>query len=141
MQRILVGYDGTDESIRALEFAAHLLFDGSASTQLPEFHLAYILEEPRGISDPVPDEVMESLHRTGEEILSNGSRVVKKQFGKSLTHLDFGSPPEKLLEIAERLHPDLIVIGIRRHTTSEKILGSVSSLLLKTRKYAVLVVP
>jgi len=141
LQKILVGYDGTEESVRSLEFATKLLFDGSTPTQLPEFHLAYVLEEPRGISDPVPDEVMESLRRTGEEILSNGARVIKKQFGKPFTHLELGSPPERLLEIAERLHPDLIVIGIRPHTTSEKVLGSVSALLFKSKKYAVLGVP
>jgi nucleotide-binding universal stress UspA family protein len=141
LQKILVGYDGTEESIRSLEFATQLLFEGSSPNQLPEFHLAYVLEKPRGISDPIPDEVMNSLRRTGEEILSSGAKVIKKQFGKPFTHLEFGSPPEKLLEIAEKLHPDLIVIGIRPHTTSEKVLGSVSALLFKTRKYRILGVP
>jgi nucleotide-binding universal stress UspA family protein len=141
LQTILVGYDGTEVSIRSLEFATQLLFDGSKHNQPPEFHLAYVLEKPRGISDPIPDEVMASLRRTGEEILSNGARVIRKQFAKPIMHLEFGSPPEKLLEIADLLHPDLIVIGIRSHTTSEKILGSVSALLFKTRKYRVLCVP
>ena len=58
-----------------------------------------------------------------------------------MTHLDFGSPPEKLLELADKIIPDLVVIGIAKHPASERILGTVSSLFFRTRRYPVLGVP
>lgn len=139
LERVLVGYDGTEASDRALEVAIELLQD--VATQPIEFHLAYILEKPAGIADPVPDEVMDSLQKAGQGILSNGARIVKKRFGTSFTHLEFGSPPEKFLELANSLKPGIIVIGIAKHPASERILGTVSSLIFKTRKYPVLAVP
>ena len=139
LEKMLVGYDGTESSERALEFAIRLLEEGAPQTT--EIHLAYIVDKPAHVADPIPEEVMESLQRSGQHILSNGALIVKKLLETPFTHLEFGSPPEKLLELADKLKPDLIVIGIARHPASERILGTVSSLLFKSRKYPVLGVP
>jgi nucleotide-binding universal stress UspA family protein len=139
LEKILVGYDGTEQSERALEFAIKI--SQEIMTQTLEIHLAYVVEKPHGLADPVPEEAMESLQRTGQEVLSNGARIIKKRLETPVVHLEFGSPPEKLLELADKLKPDLIVIGIANHPTSERILGTVSSLLFKTRRYPVLGVP
>lgn len=140
MRKIFVGYDGTESSVRAMEFALRTLQEGDAPQSI-EVHLAYVVEKPHGIADPVPEEVVNSLRRAGEEILSNGARLVRKQLETPVTHLEFGSPPEKLLELADRIIPDLVVIGIAKHPASERILGTVSALFFKTRKYPVLGVP
>jgi len=52
-----------------------------------------------------------------------------------------GNPGEKLLELAERLKPDLVVLGTLRHSASERLLGTVSSYFLKSRAYPLLIVP
>ena len=140
MKKIFVGYDGTESSVRALEFALSTL-QGDGAPQSVEVHLAYVVEKLHGIADPVPEEVVDSLRRAGEEILSNGARLVRKQLENPVIHLEFGSPPEKLLELADRIIPDLVVIGIAKHHASERILGTVSALFFRTRRYAVLGVP
>ncbi|MHB8568199.1 MAG: universal stress protein [Nitrososphaerales archaeon] len=140
MQRILIGYDGAEPSVRELEFVIEILLGEATAPQSTKIHLAYILEEPAGLADPIPEEVMDSLRRTGEEILLSGARTVKEKFGKPFTHLESGPAPQKLLELAERLKPDLIVLGIAKHSTSEKMLGTVSA-PFKARKYPVLGVP
>ncbi len=139
MQKILVGYDGTDQAMRALEFAINLLQDNIPQSM--EIHLVYVVEKPRSVVDPVPDEVMTSLQKAATEILSNGARIVKKRLGNPVVHLEVGSPPQKILELADKLKPDLVVVGIANHPAVERILGTVSSLLFKTRRHAVLGVP
>ncbi len=139
LNRILLGYDGTEQSVRALEFVIGLLQEGAPKPT--EIHLAYIVEKPPGIADPMPEEAMNSLQKVGQDILLNGARIVKKAFESPFTHLEFGPPPEKLLELADKLKPNLIVIGIAKHPSSDRILGTISSLLFRSRKYPVLGVP
>lgn len=139
LERILVGYDGTEQSERALEFAIKI--SQEAMSQTLEIHLAFVVEKPHGAADPVPEEAMESLKRAGQDVLSNGARIVKKRLETPVVHLEFGSPPQKLLELADKLKPDLVVLGIAGHPASERILGTVSSLFFKTRRYPVLGVP
>ena len=139
IQKILVGYDGTEPSERALEFALSLV--ETTASESSEIHLVFVVDRPAGIPDPIPDEVIESLQRAGQDILSEGARTVKKKFETPSTHLEFGSPANKILEIADRLKPDLIVIGIAKHPASDRILGTVSSLLFKARRHPVLGIP
>jgi nucleotide-binding universal stress UspA family protein len=102
-RKILIGYDGTEQSVRALEFAIKLL--QQTEPEPTEFHLAYVVEKSASIADPVPEEVLDSLKKKGEEILSNGARIVRKLLETPLTHLEFGSAPQKLLDLADKLVP------------------------------------
>jgi nucleotide-binding universal stress UspA family protein len=136
IRRILVGYDGTPQSERALEFAL-----GISEQYEIEMHLVLVVQEPSGMADPIPDELIESLLSGGRETLSNAARLVKKQFGKPVMHLETGNPREKLLDLADQLKPDLIVVGMVKHSSSEKVLGTVSSYFIRSRKYPVLLVP
>lgn|SRR5487761_1449996 len=136
-RKFLIAYDGSEESVRALELAIELQEQKGPT----EFHLAYVVEKPIDIADPVPDELLESLKKEGDEILSNGARFVRKHLEIPYVHLEFGSPAHMLLELADRLQPDLVVLGIAKHPPSEKILGTVSSFFFNARKYPVLGVP
>ena len=100
-----------------------------------------MVQKPAGIPDPVPDEVLESIRRTGREELTNAERAVKKNLIDVAVHLEVGNPGEKLLELAERLKPDLVVLGTLKHSASERLLGTVSSYFLKSRAYPLLIVP
>jgi nucleotide-binding universal stress UspA family protein len=55
--------------------------------------------------------------------------------------LESGNPGEKLLELADRLKPDLVVLGTLQRSTSKKLLGPVSSSFLRVRRYPLLIVP
>jgi nucleotide-binding universal stress UspA family protein len=138
-RKFLIAYDGSEESFRALSFAIKLQQQSQGDAK--EFHIAYVVEKPVNIADPVPDELLDSLKKKGEEILSEGARFVRKQLEIPFVHLEFGSPPQKLLELADLIRPDLVVLGIAKHPPSEKILGTVSSFFFNDRRYAVLGVP
>jgi nucleotide-binding universal stress UspA family protein len=136
IQRILVGYDGREHSERALELAVGINDDYET-----EIHLAFIVNEPAGMADPIPDEVLASLEKKGLDSLSNAERLVRKQFRKPVIHLEIGSPVEKLLELADKLNPQLVVLGIAKHSSSESLIGTVSSQFLRSRRYPILLVP
>jgi nucleotide-binding universal stress UspA family protein len=135
-RRVLVGYDGSEEASRALEFAIGLAGEGSL-----EIHLAYVVQAPPGMFAPVLDEVMDSIRAAGEETLASGARHARNSLTKPITHLESGNPGDALLRLAESLKPDLVVLGATRHSMSERLLGTVSSTFLKARKYPLLVVP
>jgi nucleotide-binding universal stress UspA family protein len=136
IQRVLVGYDGTEHSERALQLAVRINDDYET-----EIHLAFIVNEPAGMADPIPDEVLDSLEKKGLDSLSNAERFVRKQFRKPVTHLEIGNPVEKLLELADKLNPQLVVLGIAKHSSSESLIGTVSSRFLRSRRYPILLVP
>lgn len=134
IQKILVGYDGTESSEHALEFSTDI-----AKQQNMELHIAFVVREPIGMADPIPDEVYQTLVNVGQKTLSNAIQQVKKQFVKYMTHLEDGDPGPKLLELADKIKPDLIALGIVRHSPSERVLGTVSSYL--SGRYPLLLVP
>lgn len=136
LQRILVGYDGSEHSERALQLAVGINDDYET-----EIHLAFIVNEPAGMADPIPDEVLDSLEKKGLDSLSNAERFVRKQFHKPVTHLEIGNPVEKLLDLADKLKPQLVVLGIAKHSSSESLIGTVSSHFLRSRRYPILLVP
>jgi nucleotide-binding universal stress UspA family protein len=136
LRRILVGYDGSEESERALKFA----LDNLEWTNV-EIHIAYVVQKPAGLLDPVPEEELAPLRKAGQDTLSNAARMVRQSLENPVTHLENGNPGEKLVELAGRLKPDLVVVGTIQHSTSEKLLGTVSSYFLKSRKYPLLIVP
>lgn len=136
LRSILVGYDGSEESSRALTFALDVIEKNDV-----DVHLVYVVQKPAGILDPVPEEEMAAMRTAGQNVLSNAARLVRNSIANPITHLEIGNPGEKLLELADRLKPDLVVVGTTKHTTSEKLLGKVSSLFLKSRKYPLLIVP
>jgi len=126
-----------EQSGRALEFA----LDIAKQTASPEIHVAYVIQKPARAPDPVSDEAIALLRRSGEESLQNAQRLVKKSLANAIIHLEIGDPGEQLLELANRVKPDLIVLGTLRHSATEKLLGTVSSHFLKTRQYPLLIVP
>jgi nucleotide-binding universal stress UspA family protein len=87
----LVGYNGSEQSERVLQRAISLNDDTDT-----EIHIALVVQEPSGMADPIPDEVLESLQKRGQESLLNACRLVRKSFLKPVTHIDIGNPAEKL---------------------------------------------
>ncbi len=137
MLKILVGYDGSEQAERALEFVLDIVAQNNEN----EIHLAYVVQKPAGIPDPVPDEVLDVLSNTGEETLLNAERQVRKSFSRPVRHLENGNPAQRLLELADKLKPDLVVLGSVQHSASERLLGTVSSSFLRSRRHPLLIVP
>ena len=136
MEKVLVGYDGLEHSEHALQFAIGINDDYET-----EIHIAIVVQEPTGMADPIPEELLESLQRRGQESLLNAERLVKKQFRKPVTHLKIGNPAEKLLELADKLKPQLVILGIVKRSSSESLIGTIPSSFLRSRRYPILLVP
>lgn len=136
MKKILVGYDGTEQSERGLQFAIAINDDYET-----EIHVAFVVHEPAGMADPIPDEVLESLQRRGRESLLIVDRFIRREFRKPITHLEIGNPAERLLALADKLRPQMVILGIAKHSSSESLIGTVSSYFLKSRRYPILLVP
>lgn len=137
MRKILVGYDGSDQAARALDFAISIAAQNGGA----EIHIAYVVSKPVGVPDPIPDEVMDSLKEVARQELLDTGRRVTKSLATPVLHLESGNPGEKLLELAESVKPDLVVLGTLKHSASERLLGTVSSFFLKSRKFPLLIVP
>jgi nucleotide-binding universal stress UspA family protein len=136
MKKVLVGYDGTEQSERGLQFAIAINEDYET-----EIHVAFVVHEPAGMADPIPDEVLESLQKRGRESLLIADRLIRREFRKPITHLEIGKPAERLLALADKLRPQMVILGIAKHSSSESLIGTVSSYFLKSRRYPILLVP
>lgn len=129
---ILAATDGSGHAERAVEMAAaiadlynaklilaHVLPD-IVNEHLPE-HLEKLVEFERL-------DIGEALNSIGQSILDRAQQEARKQGVKDIeTVLTTGSPAKEILEIAERLNVDFIVMGSRGRGDLEGLLmGSVS---------------
>jgi nucleotide-binding universal stress UspA family protein len=132
MRRILVGYDGSEPSRRALEYAAALA-DGDAvlvASVAPSLAGPPFASQP----DPIAQEDHARLLKEAEEIISRHDVQVR-------TIEPIGDPAEALIRTAEAEGSDLIIVGTYGRTAFERFLvGSVSTRLTRDAPCDVLVV-
>ena len=116
-RRIVVGYDGSDASRRALDAAADLVGYGSTLSVVT-------------VSD---DEV--GSWATGDA----RARLLRRQV-EAHYHEATGAAAEQLVEKATELGADLVVVGRRSRRPLRALLGSVSSRVVRRAHCDVLVV-
>ena len=121
-QNVVVGYDGSDSARRALDRAADLV-DGYGSTLAV---VSVAARDARGQAESLIGEARERLH----------ARQVTARYVEPV-----GDPAEMLVEAADDLGADLLVVGRRDHNALQRlVLGSVSSQVLRRAGCDVLVV-
>jgi nucleotide-binding universal stress UspA family protein len=113
-RRIIVGYDGSDASTRALDVAADLVGYGST--------LDVVTVRMSEFDDSTEADARERLRE----------RLVEAGY-----HEANGEPAKQLVKKAHELRADLLVIGRR---SGSKLLGSVSSKVVRRAHCDVLVV-
>jgi len=128
LSKILVAVDGSESAEKALEYAVQLAKKHKAKVTLLNVGESKIFglkpEVARGI---------------GESILSDAAAKVKGL--KLNTKLEFGNPPETIIEVAEKRNYDLIVVGSRGLSSVKRFfLGSVSDDVSHHAKCSVLIV-
>jgi len=138
-RRVLVGFDGSPEALNALEKAV-----GLAKALGAEVYVVTVVPTPNTVLGPMmtPETLDYSpLVKTAEEVLE---KIVKERSGKGVSisyEVRLGDPASALLEAAEEIGADLIVLGRRRLSGLERIaLGSVSSKIVNHSHVDVLVV-
>ena len=141
--RIMVAFDGSKDSVKAVQLAASL--SSKFSTELEVVHVfaspAIGFSAASGM--PIPDysDMEEAAKDAGQKILSRGLQVASDAGAKAKGELmEASSVVEALVEHAAKENIDLIVVGTRGMTGFKKlILGSVSSGLISHAHCPVLV--
>ena len=118
MKKIVLAYDDSDASQRALERAVQLA--NAFGSELIVTSVAPVLANvPRsaGPIDPTepPEKHMQELHRAREYLEREG-------VGAELQPA-VGDPADTIVEVAERAGADLIVVGSRELNFFERMLG------------------
>ena len=136
MKTIVLGYDGTDASARALErtgeiakaFGSSVIVTSVAGTMGGAVHAG-------GAGDPTdpPDE--------HEQLLDDATKQLSERGIQAESVLALGHPAEAIVELAEQRSADLIVVGTREPGFWERLLGhSVSASVQRHARCDVLIV-
>lgn len=128
VKRILVGYDGSKESHKALEMAKMIArLDGETEVNLLsviKFQMPYQMYAAPRLLDQ--DNLVNKLEEKANEVLDG----IKKEWclpNPIYSHVIEGNPVEEILTFAKSNEIDLIVIGNRGlGSVKEFLLGSVS---------------
>ncbi|NOZ58074.1 MAG: universal stress protein [Euryarchaeota archaeon] len=150
MERILVAFDGSDSSVRALNQGAKI-----AERMGAELSLVYVVNlgdiyYQELLGKPEFTEVLESLKREGkifDDFLAESGRKVLETAKSCLEGsvqvtreiVKIGHPAEEIINAAKEVNADLIVLGphSKRRTL---LMGSVSKEVVERAPCSVLVV-
>ncbi|MBW9141292.1 MAG: universal stress protein [Candidatus Aramenus sp.] len=136
---ILVAYDGSDNSKRALNVAIELASKYSAKLDVVEVVDSTIFAGA-GIA-PVPGEVIESVYNKAKSDVEEAKKQAASKGVNAEGVVLEGEPAGAILDYATKNKVDLIVTGSRGLSTFKRILlGSVSTRIVQEAKIPVLVV-
>jgi nucleotide-binding universal stress UspA family protein len=140
---ILVPFDGSEAAERALTWAT-----GVARAQHIPIHLLAVVEWSYfGVQNPMELAQAQSEHiadvqRLRNQVLAPRAEQLRASGIDVELTVEPGPVTATILEIAERLQPQLIVVGRRGGSRLSKLLmGSTSSALVQTAPMPVVVVP
>lgn len=141
---IVVATDGSKNAAAALQTAC----DWMASAPDAEMHVltsyhAMTPAEINELKDALPDEFAPLLHAdyVADERIDAAKAIVKAAGLSATYHEIRDNPAEAILDLADLVKADLIVVGSRGHGLGQRLIhGSVSTKVLHHAKCSVLVV-
>lgn len=142
LQTVIVGFDGSNDATEALETAADLVADGGvihvvvAYMPLSDTDSAYLWYE-------LPEEFRETFDPLFEphEREAKARGLLVERGVEHETHVVKGKPAPAILETAEQLDADLIVVGSRGLGRAARFVrGSVSTRVATNAGTSVLIV-
>lgn len=139
-RKILVGYDGSENSGRALAKAVQVAAATGAKLRV----LVVINTTPPGYGpystyypQEFVDEMFDSANKSLDQAIKDASATIKDVSGL----VEEGHPAERLLDLAKKEGVDLVVVGRRGISGFERLLlGGVSSSVVSHSPCDVLVV-
>lgn len=136
-KRILVPIDGSEISGRTVEQAIYLAEINQA--KLDFLYVANINQ--LAINACLSEAILEAVTKAGNVILDRAIEKVPKDLIQVEGYTETGSPAVAILEFAEKMDSDLIVIGSRGlGLVKGVLLGSVSQHVVERAKCPVIVV-
>ncbi|BBX49799.1 MULTISPECIES: universal stress protein [Mycobacteriaceae] len=140
---IIVGTDGSETSIRAVEKAAGLAAESNARLVVASAYQAD--HHPSGAPDP--DQPRDERYRTTGnapvyDLLRDASSRARKAGAHDVEERAVeGAPADALVALAEELDADLLVVGsVGMNSMVGRLVGSVPRLVRKRAKTEVLIV-
>jgi nucleotide-binding universal stress UspA family protein len=144
-QTVVVGTDGSDSSLRAVDRAAAIAAEHGAKLIVATAHLPVPEEKGRYAIPPGSDHGQD--YRTVGEapfyaILQNARERAHQVGAKDVEEKSVvGAPINVLLQLAEEAHADLLVVGnVGLSSVAGRLLGSVPSTISRRAKTDVLIV-
>lgn len=140
--KILIAVDGSQHSLSAVRsFIAHIDW----YRERPEAHLVYVNPrlpyEGRASSVLGKEEIKLYYREEGEAALVDAKQLLKNANIPHAEHIFVGPVAETLVEKADSMHCDLIMIGTHGRTaTTSMLLGSVANKVLHVSNIPVLLV-
>lgn len=141
MKPILVPVDGSDCSMRALDFAVEL-----ASSLAAEIVVCHVLDLSRaaamsGGAAQLAEESMELLRTEGKDIVDRALARAGAKVPVS-ARLPEGAPVEQIEQLAAELPADFIVLGSHGRSGLQRLLmGSVAEGVVRAASVPAMVVP
>ena len=145
--KILFATDGAKQSEAAIEMLQKLaLNDGDEIKVVSVVDMAVPMAiDIYGGHLPDTGELEKTARDNASKLLERAEERIRAQFGdKNIlisTEVLFGSPESRIVETAESVHPDLIVLGSHGYSRWERLLlGSVSDSVVHHAPCSVLIV-
>lgn len=145
--RVILATDGTSESNAAVEMVGNLRFsDGDEVTIVTVIDMAVPMAfDAYAGYLPNTQEIEKIARENAEAVLDETSRIIGESLSESGvtvgTEILIGSPESRIVEKAEDLGADLIVVGSHGYNRWERLLlGSVSDSVVHHAPCSVLVV-
>ena len=139
---IVVGVDGSDESVDAVRVAVDL-----ARTRSAKLHIITVVRPPEGWwgivgSPPTAEALGDSLSQAQRDILDHVLRSVDLAGLDYETAEEIGDPSAQLITACDRVGADLLVVGRRGAGLFRRmVVGSVANHVVQEASCPVLVVP
>jgi len=125
IKKILVAIDGSFKSIKSLKYLEYL-FENNTNVKI---FLVYIIEWIEQDEEIIDSELIEQMEHNGRKILK--SIIIDNRY-RCERIVKLGDPGNKILDLAEKLDVDLIVMGSKGLGQTEQEIGSVAKKVLKS---------
>ncbi len=140
--QIVVGVDGSEQSIRAARVAA-----GMAKAQASRLHIVTVVRPPEGwwgvVGSPPPAEALSaSMERAQRSVLDKTLAAIDTDGVEVVATEEIGDPSSALSAYCEQVGAGLLVVGRRGAGVVERlVLGSVADRLAHHAPCALMIVP
>ena len=137
--KILVPIDGSENSIRAFNYALYL--SKNLKGEITTLHIADAPPTVYIQSQKALDELLEKYAEGRNKIFDEYQRLAEKEDIKTKTELVFGDPGKEIIKFSLKNQSNVIVMGNRGiGHLKEMFLGSVSNMVIRDTKCPVLLV-
>ena len=135
-KKVLIGYDGFEGSLLALEKG--LVLAETLGAEVLVLSVAGIPDYAETISEI--EEAKEQALKYYGEILKDVERISKDKNINVKTMIKYGKPAEVIVEVAEEMGIDLIILGPSKYSyVRRRILGSTADKVVEKASCSVLI--